>query len=101
MASVMVLESAGIRHQQPSARRDAVGFIVETLGKHFGQVPDSRVRSNWEWMAATPFVLCEPDDGEIGHPHLPFGAFLNEAHTLYPSFIAGKSRSHVYRATGD
>ena len=34
-------------------------------------------------------------DGEIGHPHLPFRAFLDETHTLYPSFIAGKSRSHV------
>ena len=34
-------------------------------------------------------------DGQIGHPHLPFCAFLDETHTLYPSFIAGKSRSHV------
>ena len=34
-------------------------------------------------------------DGEIGHPHLTFRAFFDESHTLYPSFVAGKPRSHV------
>jgi len=39
MASVIVCESAGIGHQQPAPRRDAIGFVAETLGKHFSPGP--------------------------------------------------------------
>src|SRR5687768_12234463 len=35
-------------------------------------------------------------DGEIGHAHLPFWAFLEETYTLQPSFVAGKVRAHVF-----
>ena len=33
------------------------------------------------------------DDGQVGHANLALGAFLDEAHALNPSFIAGKARS--------
>ena len=48
IASVMRLRERRICQQQPAAGRDAVGLVVETLGKHFGQIFDRMVRSSCE-----------------------------------------------------
>ena len=40
MASVIAAASAGFAEQQPAARRDAVGLVVEALREHLRQVLD-------------------------------------------------------------
>ena len=35
------------------------------------------------------------DDRQIGHANLALGAFLDQAHALNASFIAGKARSNL------
>jgi len=52
------------------------------------------VRRISEWIAATPFVLCEPTIARL--PCGPFSAaFLDQAHPRDAALVAGKAASYV------
>ena len=59
IAAVMTRASAGL-HEQPAPRRDPVGLVVEALRNISARSFATRVRRSFEWIAETPFVLCEP-----------------------------------------
>ena len=71
-----------VRQQQPAPRRDAVGLVVETLGKHLGQILD-RLRAQQLGVDRGHAVgAVRADDGQIGHADLPLGALFDQAHAL-------------------
>ena len=46
-------------------------------------------------MAATPLVLCDADNREIGHAHLAAAAFFDQAHAGNAGFVAGIACAHL------
>src|SRR5262245_37371757 len=85
------LRKRRVRHQQPAARRDAVGFVAETLKIQFGQILD-RYRAQQPRMNRGDTVgAVRADDGEIGHTDVLAGTLLNETYPLDSSLITWKS----------
>ena len=97
MASVIVSRKRRVRHQQPAARRDAVGLVAETLGKHFGQVLDRHRAQQLGMNRGDAVGAVRADDRQVGHPNLALGAFLDEAYALDASLIAGKACSDLIK----
>ena len=59
-----------VRQQQPAARRDAVGLVVEALGKHLGQVLDGRRAQQLGVNRGHAVGAVRADDGQVGHADL-------------------------------
>ena len=82
MASVIVRGERRVRQQQPAPRRDAVGLVVEALGKHLGQVLDRRRAQQLGVNRGHAVGAVRADDGQVGHADLALGPFLDQAHAL-------------------
>ena len=76
--------------QQPAPRRDAVGLVVEALGKHFGQVLDRLGAEQLGVNRGHAVGAVRADDRQVGHADLPRGALFDQAHARRAAFIAGK-----------
>ena len=59
-----------VRQQQPAPRRDAVGLVVEALGKHLGQVLDRRRAQQLGVDRGHAVGAVRADDGQVGHADL-------------------------------
>ena len=79
-----------VGQQQPAPRRDAVGLVVETLGKHLGQVLD-RLRAQQLGVNGGHAVgAVRADDRQVGHADLALAALLDQAHARDAALVAGK-----------
>ena len=84
----------GIGHQQPAPRRDAVGLVVEALGKHGREIADRHAAQQIGMDGGHAIGAVRADDGQIGHAHLALAAFVDEAYPRRPPLIAGKALMH-------
>ena len=85
----------GVRQQEPAAWRDAVGFIVEALGKQIGEIL-------YHGGAQQPGVdlghaigAVATDQRQVGHADLFDGALLDEAHAHDARLVARAAPPHV------
>ena len=79
-----------VGQQQPAPRRDAVGLVVEALGKHLGQVLDRGRAQQLRVDRGHAVGAVRADDGQVGHADLPARAFLDQAHALRAALVSGK-----------
>ena len=87
---------AGVGQQQPAPRRDAVGLVVEPLREHLGEVRQhGRPRSSWEWIAATPLVLCVPTIARLAMRTCFSGPSSIRLIRADAAVVAGELRAHV------
>jgi hypothetical protein len=71
--TVIVLGQRRVGELQPAPRRDAVGLVVEAVGKHLGEVFD-RLRAQQARMDGRDAVgAVRADDRQVGHAHLLLG----------------------------
>ena len=87
----------GIRQQQPSSRRDAVGLVVEPLGKHLGQVLDRHRAQQSGVNGGHAVRAVRSDDGQIGHADFAHRALLDEAHAGETAFVAGEADARLVK----
>ena len=99
MASVIVLRERRVCHQQPAARRDAVGLVAEAFGKHFSEIFDRRCAQQPRVNRRDTVGAVRADDRQVGHANLALGAFLDEAHALDASLVAGKTMPNLIEQT--
>ena len=66
--------------QQPAPRRDAVGLVVEPLGKHLGQVLDRHRAQQLGVDRGHAVGAVRADDGQVRHADLVARPLLDQAH---------------------
>ena len=59
-----------VRQQQPASRRDAIGLVVEPLGKHLGQILDRHRAQQLGVNCGHAVGAVRADDGQVGHADL-------------------------------
>ena len=84
-----------VGQQQPAPRRDAVGLVVEPLGKHLGQVLDRHRAQQPGVNGGHAVGAVRADDGEVGHADLACRALLDQAHAGETAFVAGEARADL------
>ncbi len=86
---------ARVCQQQPTPRRDAVGLVVETLGKHLGQVLH-RGRAQQRRMKCRHTVgAVRAHDRQVGHPNVLAAALLDQARAYHATVVAGEAGPDV------
>ena len=88
----------GIRQQQPAARRDAVGLVVEPLRKHLGQIFHRHCAQQSGMNRGHTVGAVRADDGQIRHPDLaPRDAFFDQADSRDSVLVSGETGSDVVK----
>ena len=95
MASVIASGERRVGQQQPAPRRDAVGLVVEALGKHLGEVLDRRRAQQLGVNRGHAVGAVRADDGQVGHADLALGAFLDQAHARDAALVAGEAVANL------
>ena len=67
-----------VRQQQPSSQRYPIRLVVETLGKHFGQILDRRGPQQPRVNRGDPVRAVRADDRQVRHPNLVFRTLLDQ-----------------------
>src|SRR3954471_24969888 len=98
IASEITLESAGLAIS--SQRRGVTPLVL--LLKRSGNISAKSLtvvaRSNCEWMAATPLVLCEPTIARLAIRTL-FGPLFDQAHARDAGLVVGIAAPDVVQET--
>ena len=71
---------AGVGLEQPAARGDAVGLVVETLGPQLVEILEEGGLEQLGVQGGHAVDRVRGHHGEIGHADFAHGAFLNERH---------------------
>ena len=95
MASVMTAASDGLASRQPAARRDAVGFIVESFGKHGREIRHHSLFEQLRMQRGHAVGAVRADDGQMRHANLPGRALLDQADALDPPGVAGIPHANI------
>ena len=77
----------GIALHQPAARRDAIGHVAKALRKHAGEVGKNGIHHQLRVQFGHPVDPMRGDDGQGGHSHPPFTAFVDQRTMLDQSII--------------
>jgi hypothetical protein len=80
---------AGWRPEQPAARRDAVGLVVEFAGIEGVEVGEEMLLEQLGVEGGDAVDRMAADDGEIGHADHLHAAFLDERHAPLLLGVAG------------
>src|SRR5262249_17751345 len=75
-------------------RRYAVGFVVETLGKQFGQVLDRNRAKQLRMNCRDTVGAMRTNDSKVGHSNLALSTLFHETYALNPSLISGETLSN-------
>src|SRR5262249_15617541 len=89
----------GIRQEQPAPRCDAVGLVVKALGKHLGQVFNGGRAKQFGVDCGGAVGTVRSDDRQVGHAHVFFWSFLDQADSSDASLVAGETGPNVVEQT--
>jgi hypothetical protein len=89
----MLPASSGLAISSQRRGRDAVGLVVETLGKHGREIADRHAAQQVGMDGGHAIRAVRTDDGQIGHADLALARFIDEADAGRASLIAGKAQA--------
>jgi hypothetical protein len=84
-----------VREAQPAARRDAVGLVVEALGKHFRKIAHGMGAQQLRMDLRNAVGAVRADNREMRHAHVLGIVLVDQAHARQPPLIAGEARAHL------
>ena len=84
-----------VGQQQPAARRDAVGFVVEAFGEHGREIRHHPLLEQLRMQRGHAVGAVRADDGQMCHAHLPMRAFFDQADALDPPGVAGIPQADI------
>src|SRR5262249_12981443 len=85
----------GVCEKQPAPRGDSVGLVVETVGKHLGEVLDGRRAEQVRVNGGHAIGAVGADDSQVSHANLAVGTFLDEANVCGTLPVAGKASPDI------
>ena len=89
------LREPRIGEAKPASRRDAVGLVVETLGKRLGEVAHRRRAQELGVDRGHAIGAVGADDGQIRHADVLGLAFLDQARARETPDVAWKAGANV------
>src|SRR5262249_51781052 len=78
-----------------TSRRDAIGFIVETLGIQFSQVLNGHRAQQFRMDRRNTVSAMRTNDGKVGHPNLALRTLFHETYAPNAVLISGKTPSDL------
>ncbi len=84
-----------IGQQQPAARRNAVGFVVEAFREHGREVRHDALLEQFRMQRGHAVGAVRADDGQVRHADLPIRALFDEATARDAAFVARILRADI------
>ena len=100
IASVITPASSGFDSSSQRRGVTPLVLLLKRSGNSSARSLTVTVRSRPEWIAATPFVLCEPTIARLAMRILALAAFLDQADPLDPALIVRETGSAPGRQGG-
>ena len=85
----------GVRQEEPATWRDAIGFIIEPLGKQVGEILHHRRAQQPGVDLGHAISAVAPNNRQVGHAHLLHGCFLDQARAHDARLVLREARPHV------
>ena len=85
----------GVRQQEPAARRDTVGLVVEPLGKHVSEIPHRSPAQDLRVDGGDAIGAVGANNGQMRHADLLDGCLLDETHAHHTRLIAWEMRANL------